>query len=165
MKVDAGTRFPREAAMRAPVQSWLLDRDFLPAVEFWLHWGGITDIVAGLYAPRKGRRIPTLLEVAAVELKLHDVAGVIKQATHNRYVCDWSYAAMPVERVMKMRPGTLDKFAECGVGLLAVGDTITDVVPPRRGDGLPSDRSQVKQLWRRVRGLSASVEPITQPPE
>jgi len=149
------TQFGRESDMREPVKAWLVDRGYLPCVEFWLTNAGITDIVAGAYGPRVGRRIPTLEEVVAVELKLTDVAGVISQARANRHLCDWSYAAMPVERVDKMRAGTLDKFASEGIGLLAVGDEIVERIAPIQGNGLPEGRREVKQLWRRVRHLSS----------
>lgn len=149
------TRFRKESDMREPVKAWLMDRGYLPAVEFWLTNAGITDIVAGAYAARVGRKIPTLQQVVAVELKLSDVAGVISQATMNRHRCDWSYAAMPIERVEKMRNRTLDKFAEVGVGLLAVGNEIVERIVPRQGNGLPIERREVKQLWRRVRHLSS----------
>lgn len=141
--------------MRDPVKAWLLERGYLPAVEFWLHNAGITDIVAGLYSDRIGRRIPNLENVIAVELKMNDVAGVIQQAKQNQYLSDWSYAAMPCERIEKMRAGTFGKFHMNGIGLLAVGCGVTEVVSPIRGDGLPAHRSEVKQLWRRVRSQAS----------
>ena len=148
------TRFCRESEMREPVTGWLIDRGYLPCVEFWLTNAGITDIVAGSYDPRIGRRIPTLRKVVAIELKLTDVAGVIAQAQINRRLCDWSYAAMPVERVEKMRKDTLYKFRNAGVGLLAVGDEIIERIEPIQGCGMPEGRREAKQLWRRVRHLS-----------
>lgn len=142
---------PRESDMRESVKQYLLLRGFVPVVEFWLHNSGITDIVAGAYAPRVGRRIPELQEVVAVELKLNDVAGVIRQAKLNRHLSDWSFAAMPEPRIRKMRDDTLNKFGEHGIGLLSVGDVVREEIAPTRGSGLPSHRSEVKQLWRRVR--------------
>lgn len=147
----AHVRFERD--MREPVKSWLMERGYLPAIEFWLTNAGCADIVAGAYAARVGRRIPKLEEVVAVELKLRDVAGVLVQAKRNRYLCDWSYAAMPQERVEKMRLSTLGKFSKAGIGLLSVGNEIKETISPARGDGLPDGRSQVNQLWRRVRTL------------
>lgn len=149
------TRFRKESDMREPVKAWLMDRDFLPAVEFWLHGCGITDIVAGSYAKREGRRIPKLWEVVAVELKLNDFAGVLRQAKTNRHHCDWSYVAMPVERIEKMRESTKAQLREAGIGLLSVGQAVKEVLLPKQGFGLSEDRNQVKTLWRRVKHLSS----------
>lgn len=137
--------------MRDPVNAYLLDRGFFPAVEFCLHGCGITDIVAGSYLAREGRNVPKLWEVVAVELKLDDFAGVLRQAKTNKHHCDWSFIAMPAERIAKMKTATRDAIRLAGIGLLSVGDEVIEVMAPERGPGLAEHRNQVKTLWRRVR--------------
>jgi len=149
------TRFAKEFDMREPVKAYLMDRGFLPAVEFWLHGCGPTDIVAGSYAKREGRKIPKLWEVVAIELKLSDFGGVLRQAKRNRNHCDWSYIAMPSERVDRLRDSSRQQIRLAGVGLLSVGEDIREVIAPERGRGLSEGRNQVKTLWRRVRHLSS----------
>jgi len=141
--------------MREPVKAYLMDRGFFPAVEFCLHGCGITDIVAGSYCVREGRRIPRLWEVVAVELKLTDFAEVLRQARRNKKHCDWSFIAMPSERIGKMQQATKGAIRLAGIGLLSVEDEVREVIAPERGSGLAEDRNQVKTLWRRVRCLSS----------
>jgi len=143
-------RFQRESQMREPVKAYLMDRGFFPAVEFCLHGCGITDIVAGSYCDRKGRQIPILREVVAVELKMTDFAEVLRQARRNKKHCDWSFIAMPSERIGKMREATKEAIRSAGIGLLSVGDEVREVIIPERGSGLSENRNQVKTLWRRV---------------
>ncbi len=139
--------FALEKELREPVVAWLKSRGYLVAVEFQI-WH-MADLVAGRYDVRIGRKAPRLLETAAVELKLHDVAGVLSQARENRSQVDWSYCAMPVGRVEKMKMVTLEMFRYQGVGLLSVGDEIREVVGPARGDGA---KGRVESnLWRRCR--------------
>jgi hypothetical protein len=149
------TRFAKESMMREPVKAYLMARGFFPAVEFWLHGCGPSDIVAGSYAKREGRKIPKLWEVVAVELKLSDFATVLMQAKRNRNLCDWSYIAFPAGRIEKMRETTKQAMRDAGVGLLSVGEQVVEVITPQRGGGLPEGRNQVKTLWRRVRHLSS----------
>lgn len=151
--IDRLPTFKRESDMREPVKAYLVERGFFPAVEFCLHGCGITDIVAGSYAAREGRKIPKLFEVVAVELKLTAFAEVLRQAKRNRRHCDWSYIAMPDYRIAKMRTSTFNQIESQGIGLLSVGEAVVELLEPQRGSGLAEDRNQVKTLWRRVRGL------------
>lgn len=147
--------FRKERDMRDPVKLYLQSRHFVPVVEFCLHGAGITDVVAGIYAPRVGRRVPELLEVAAVELKLTDVGGVLKQAIRNRLCCDWSYIAMPSHRIEKMRQSTRDVIRESGVGVLSVDvHGVKEVICPARGGCFPRDCTRARTLWRRVRAVT-----------
>lgn len=139
----------REFDMRRPVKNWLFTNGYLPAIEFGLHHGGITDIVAGRYEERTSRRTPKLLDVIAIELKMHDVSGVLRQSVANSRVCA-SYAAMPTERIRKMRGKTIERFERHGVGLLAVDSHVTQVLTAK-SDGMNINESTRKQLWRRVR--------------
>jgi hypothetical protein len=92
-----------------------------------------------------------------VELKLFDVAGVIRQAKANRYVANLSYAAMPKERVIHMRPQTLDKFTALGIGLLSVDIwSVSEILAPTYNDiCLPRHRYQ--RVWRRFRQAVSST--------
>lgn len=150
-------RFPKERDMREPVTRYLIERGFLPAVEFWLHGCGQADIVAGLYAKREGRKIPTLLEVVAIELKLSDFAGVLKQAARNKDCCDWSYIAMPSERIAKMRAATKIAIISEGIGLLSVDEEVRECITPARGPGLKA-ASRIRNLWRRVSRVSPATD-------
>lgn len=145
----------REFDMRRPVKNWLFANGYLSAVEFWLHHGGITDIVAGRYAERTSRSIPKLLDVMAIELKMHDVSGVLGQAIANSRVCA-SYAAMPTERIRKMRGRTIERFERHGIGLLAVDSHVTPVLTAK-SDVMNITESARKQLWRRVRQYCQEV--------
>jgi hypothetical protein len=138
----------------------MLERDMRPAVDEWLeargmavrHESGIfhnADVVGVRFAQQTGRAIPPLEKVIVVELKLNDIAGVRGQArVHTQYPVE-SYAAMPGDRVRRMKPETLNKFRYDRIGLLAVdGDQVT-VVVDAWGD-LP------KRLWPGVRELATT---------
>jgi hypothetical protein len=137
------------------------ERDMRPAVDEWLqaqgmavrHESGIfanADVVGVRFAERTGRAIPALEKVIVVELKLRDIAAVRGQArVHTQYPVQ-SYAAMPGDRVRRMKPGTLNEFRYDRVGLLAVdGDQVT-VVVNAWGD-LP------QRLWRRVKQIEKAA--------
>ena len=143
------TRFENEFAMREQAKAFLLERGFLPVVEFWLAGYGPADVVGGKFGPRTGRRVPDLLEVVAIELKLDDVAGVVAQAVRNRVHADWSFAAMPAERVAKMRPTTLELFTINQIGLLAFGERVVEIIAPIHNNSRRLFKS--RQLWRRLK--------------
>lgn len=150
--------FKLEKEMRRPVIDWLASNGFCTAVEFLL-CAGYCDLVAGRYAPRLTRAVPELMETIAVELKLHNVAAVVRQAANNRGQCDWSYCAMPADRCKRMQRRTLDKFRREGVGLLSVGHTVEIILDPERSAGA---RHRVREsLWRRVRKEHAIMFPRT----
>ncbi len=141
----------KEAAMKGVVLDWLAKQGYsVPDGEMYV-CGGYADIVAGRYGPRPapGRK-PPLLSTISIELKLHDVAGVIRQASNNRHGTDQAYAAMPIWRTMKMQPATIRKFRAAGVGLLAVSrNVVTEVVQPARGEGMCETLAPV--LWPHCR--------------
>lgn len=107
-----------EHDLRQPVANWLKFQGFEVAHECLL--GGYCDLIGFRFAPRVGRRIPPLEYVVAVELKVRDIAGVIRQAKSNRHYANESYAAMPRERCIRMRQPTLERFLSAGIGLLRV---------------------------------------------
>lgn len=117
------------------------ERDMRPAVIDWLHATGHTnhvfesyfghgyaDIVGFRFGERFGRNLPPLEAVCVVELKLTKIAEVIAQADSNRVYIAASWCAMPSDFVEKMRPQTLDKFKDAGVGLLAVSSAKVEQV-------------------------------------
>jgi len=148
----------REFDLRTPVCSYLLAREYFPAVEFWLHNGGCCDIVAGKYADRVGRSVPNLLRVVAVELKLEKVGEALGQAKRNAPHCDWSYVAMPSDRVRKLKCSTRLRFRKEGIGLIEVHEDLSEVVeviaPKHQATFGYRDKNR-KKLWRRVRKLHA----------
>lgn len=147
----------RERELRQPVHEWLT-REARTKVMYEVLMAGYCDMVAVLFAQRTGRLIPLLLRITAVELKLSDVAGVIKQAEHNRWHVHASYAAMPLARCRRMLPATVQKFRASGVGLLSVGPSVEVLVEPSRPvAGLDVERYR-KRFWRRILRNERSAE-------
>lgn len=139
----------KERSMRQQVCQWLIDKNFIPVFEVHLATFGATDIVAGRFA-YVDTKAPPLVDVMAIELKVCDIAGVLRQATNNRHIVPWSYAAMPASVCARMRKKTQAMFWLNGIGLLSVGDTVTEIVAPKKFD-VCEDRWQMlrKRLWRR----------------
>jgi len=134
------------------VAKWLYSLGYYPVLEAMLC--NYCDIIGCKWAEQIGRRVPTLLEATAVELKITDIAGVIAQAKSNSYHVTTSYAAMPRIVCSKMRRTTLKKFSGAGIGLLAV-DTeqnhLTVVVPSTHNPKSIEDLI-ARRLWaNRVR--------------
>lgn len=140
----------------------MIERDMRPAVDAWLLSEGMlqtlyesrifhnADMVGVRFANRVGRAIPPLVAVRVVELKLSDIAGVLRQARRHREHPVFSYAAMPADRIERMRLDTLQRFAATGVGLLAVtGESVATVVSPQMSSTSWGDVPA--RLWRRVR--------------
>jgi len=140
----------RESDMLPAVNAWLAERGCAVLHEsMTVGWTGHCDAIGVRFVERIGRRIPPLDLVVAVELKLVDVAGVIRQARTNLSVAHESYAAMPRVRCREMLAATEDKFRQAGVGLLSVnGPRVTMVIAS--GPGYRGDRFR-KKLWRRTR--------------
>ena len=141
------------------------ERDMRPAVDAWLRRQGASqtlwesriftnaDLVGVRFAERMGRAIPPLVEVVVVELKMYDIVGMWRQARLHRKYPVSSFGAMPLERIRRMLPATIDAFEFSGVGLLSVdGDRVDVIVPPRKSD---TEWGTIrKRLWRRVRELN-----------
>jgi hypothetical protein len=141
----ADFRYERE--MRPIVARWLEGLGYTVVFEYPCLWDapGICDVVGVRFAERTGRRIPAIDSLVAVELKLDDVAGVLDQCYNNRLAVHESYAAMPTERIERMRPETIRRFTLQSIGLLAVAPSgdVEVVIPP-------NDRVR-RALWRKVR--------------
>ena len=59
----------------------------------------------------------------AIEIKLRDWQGALKQAAINQLFAHFSYAALPEARIRTLRPEQWDAFRRYHVGLISVGDT------------------------------------------
>lgn len=138
-----------EKELREPVIAWASGLGYQCCCEFML--SGYCDVVGGIFAHRETRLIPPLIHTIAIELKLSNCAQVIYQARTNRFAVDWSFCAMPHDRVVKMRQATLRKFRDASVGLLAVDETCSIVVPPAKGNArMKIESRRRKKLWRRL---------------
>ena len=107
-----------EKQLRPITQAWLQGRGYYVAHEVMLC--GFCDMIGCRWEPRVGRKIPIMAEIMCVELKIKDIVGVLRQCKENQTVADYSYAAMPWSFCNSMRPQSLMKFADIGVGLMGV---------------------------------------------
>lgn len=148
----------------------MVERDMRPAVDAWLRARGMTDtlwesflfqnadLVGVRFARREGLAIPPIDLVIVVELKMHDVAGVLRQCHKQRHYPAEVYAAMPRERVVIMRPATLSRFRTVGSGLLSVdGDEVQVMIEPIVSD-VEWGTYRPESLWRRVSQLRRNSE-------
>jgi hypothetical protein len=85
--------------------------------------------------PYFGKRVDLVLASSslnilhAIEIKLRDWQGALKQAAINQLFAHFSYAALPEARIRTLRPEQWDAFRRYHVGLISVGDTATVVIP------------------------------------
>lgn len=118
----------RERDLRPIVDRWCFDQGMFTAHEMCVCASAMCDVVGLRFSQRVSRKRPQLEFIVAIELKLDDVSGVIYQARRNSHFAHQSYAAMPEERVSRMKPGTLQVFELNGVGLMSVSDTGVQIV-------------------------------------
>jgi hypothetical protein len=134
-----------EKDLRPTVEAWLQEQGYYVAHEVML--SGYCDLTGCKWAERIGRRIPPMIEIMAVELKIRDIRGVLYQAKNNRWFVDYSYAAMPLQKCEKMNSSTLRLFKNIGVGLLGVSDCV-DVIVKARKKEIPRYSSNIcRRLW------------------
>lgn len=144
----SGFRYEKE--MQAAVIAWLRAQGFICTRELCTPNYNPMDIVGGRFGQRIGRRVPPLLEAVAVELKMIDSGGVLKQAINNRRFVERSFAAMPAERCAKLNRKSTERFISEGVGLLAVAeDYVVEMIPATRSIG--TNEHTYKNLWRKLR--------------
>ena len=134
-----------EKILRPIVESWLQEQGYYVAHEVML--SGYVDLTGCKWAQRIGRRIPPIIEIMAVELKIRDIKGVLRQARNNCYFTDYSYAAMPIGRCNKMKSETLRIFENIGVGLLGVNDNVKIIIPARKNVIMTYNPNICKRLW------------------
>lgn len=108
---------------------------------------GYVDLASCKWAERIGRRIPPMIEITTVELKINDIIGVLRQARNNSYFVDYSYAAMPLKKCLKMRMKTLEKFKKMGIGLLGINDSVKVIIAANKNDVSCYSPSICKRLW------------------
>ena len=135
-----------EKILRPKVEAWLKKQGFYVAHEVML--SGYVDLTGCKWAQRIGRRIPPIIELMAVELKISDIKGVLRQAKNNSYFTDYSYAAMPCEKCESMRGKTLERFENFGIGLLGVNNSVKVIIPARKNDKITSYKPNIcRRLW------------------
>ena len=137
-----------EGKLRAPIGAWLATMEMTPVFEVCHAWG-LCDVVGVKWFPRISRRRPLIEKLIYVELKLDDVAGVLRQGKNNRFAAHLSYCAMPVDRIQKMRESTRQLFLTQGVGLLSCSTETVRVVVPAEENVLAHPQSKLNTLWRR----------------
>ncbi len=132
--------------MRPSAARWLKTQGYLPICEMYL-WH-TCDFVGARFGQRVGRAIPALEKVVAVELKLTDTSGVLRQCLKNAGMVSQSYAMMPCYQVSKMTRRSLDQFDASGIGLLSVGESVEMVIEARE----TGNRwwKNPRHLWRRA---------------
>jgi hypothetical protein len=130
-----------EFEMRLPVARWLLSRGLSPVCE--VQCLGNCDLVGVRFEEKPVR----LVEMVAVELKMRDIAGVIRQCSMHAACCvSEVWAAMLPDVAARNRT----RFVNAGIGLLSVTKAGVDVLAPapRKAD---CDLSPWKNAMRRRR--------------
>lgn len=155
--------FSKERDMRGPVERWIVAQGMVFVFESCIG-SGIADVVGGRFVPnhKPGHSIPFIKNTFAIELKLRDIAGVIRQAKCNRQDVEFSWAAMPQSLIGNFQSSTLQKFAKDGVGLLGVSENdVRIILGPQRGRPELWRTERVRRiLWRRLRAKRKAVEHV-----
>lgn len=113
----------KEFDLRKPVCRWLLERGLSPVLE--CQSLNNCDVVGVKFIERPLQ----LVEMVAVELKLKDLAGVLRQCERNDYHSTETWAAMPLEFARKHR----ESFVQRGYGLVGInGESCVELVQPIR---------------------------------
>ena len=133
-----------EKGMRPIVEYWLQGRGYYVAHEVMVC--GYCDLIGCLWKKRDGRRIPTMLEIMTVELKIKDIKGVLAQAVANCRYAEYSYAAMPIQKCESMRFTTKQRFEKRGVGLLSVSHCVEIIVAPHKNE-IVHRQNICRRLW------------------
>ena len=133
-----------EKAMRPIVETWLQEEGYYVAHEVML--SGYCDLVGCKWAERVGRKIPSMLKIMAVELKIRDIRGALYQGKNNTWFADYSYVAMPLQKCEKMRQAKLQLFESVGVGLLGVSKGVK-IIARAPKNKIVHHASICKRLW------------------
>ena len=72
--------------------------------------------------------LPFHEKITTVELKLSDAAGVLHQSDNHHVFANETWAALPANRIGKMRQATIDKFKSAGIGVLSVAPDNCEVI-------------------------------------
>jgi hypothetical protein len=132
------------------VDDWVRSRGFVPLHERCV--AGYVDIIGVQFYPRQGRSIPPIKDAIAIELKIRDIKGVLRQCVNNRNAGFWSYAAFPEDIINKFRRQSAERFATEGIGILSVprkGVVVEILEATERGPEIYD--SVYRALWRGYR--------------
>ncbi len=120
--------------------------------------------------PYFGKRVDLVLTerrisvLHAVEVKLRDWQGALKQAAINQLFAHYSYVALPEWRIRTLGPEQLNAFARYHVGLIAVDEYARIVIPAlRNGYFHRAHYKAVKSLLtsRATRGKPKTLGAVT----
>lgn len=140
----------KEFDLRKPVIEFFERKGYICLVECYL-CGGFCDIVALKYFERVGRKIPDIKFLLAVELKISNIASVVRQAEKNIYRSNASFIAIPKERFMKLRESSLNRIKNLGLGVITIdGNSVKVKVLPKASKPKLTKRLK-KKLWSRVK--------------
>ncbi len=142
--MDNTEELKTEKNLRPIAETWLRGGGYYVAHEVML--SGYCDLTGCKWAKRIGRRIPSMLEIVAVELKIKDISGVLRQARVNCYYADFSYAAMPLKKCKSMRTATLQRFEKEGIGLLGICQNVKVIIKARKND-IKHNPNICRRLW------------------
>lgn len=136
-----------EKWMRPHVLAWLRERTDFQRIEHYR-----VDMSGYAFHPRVGRKPHVVMESIAVELKLSDVAGVVKQAERNSRRYSKSYVCMP-EDVTRKSQRLVDLCRASEVGLLSVspaGHVFENIAPAHSPGDYWTRRSDcIHRSWLR----------------
>jgi hypothetical protein len=85
--------------------------------------------------PYFGKRVDLVLSgkalrtLHAIEIKIRDWQGALKQAAINQLFAHYSYVALPEAKVQALRPEQRDAFTRYHVGLISVGQNAVIEIP------------------------------------
>src|SRR5947209_10477669 len=103
---------------------------YKPVLELFVDQGLVFTEV-----PYFGKRVDLVLSadalrtLLAIEIKMKDWQGALKQAAVNQLFAHYSYVALPAARVNSLRPEQRDVFTRYHVGLISVGCTAIVEIP------------------------------------
>lgn len=146
-------RIKTEKEMRPIVEQWLKAHGYLVLHET-LMGAGYCDLYGVIFYERRTRAIPNVYNAIAIELKINNVADVIRQATKNRYFSELSYAAMPDWRCEKMTVKSRNNFRRNQIGLLSVNEfEVKEIIDPIPWNWLDErmDIKFLRKIWRRTK--------------
>ena len=121
----------REFDLRIPVANWLILRGLSPICE--------VQSLRNCDMIGVGFEAKILSSLVAVELKLSDIAGVLRQCGLHGDIVNETWAAMPPQSLR-----TIERFKAAGFGLLSVIGHDVSVIVPSPVRIVPLER------WQRV---------------
>ncbi|MEW6603651.1 MAG: nucleotidyltransferase domain-containing protein [Thermoproteota archaeon] len=106
-------------------------------------------------------RVPDLVaikdgKISVIEVKASgDIHGGIEQALHLKKAANYSYLAVPEERVNEK---LVDTCKNLGIGLLTFDGTVKEILRPIQADPLPSIKAKLLDLKPEMKRRIASIE-------